>query len=382
MTQKTVLLHIGTPKTGTTSIQRCLAEAERAGSLRPYRYPLYRGDLNHNRLTTLYLPHGDLPQVWRAQYRHDDEDFQRARRRYRRFLFRRLQACDGAIISGESLSNYLTPPFGIQLRNDLESLGFLQFHVVLYIRDTAEFYLSSTQQVLKWSLYPTTAVVDPVSFRYPFRRIADNWEQAFPGCLIVRRYPMGPQQDVVADFSCLMQGCLGVGLPPAAARLNPTLSAEAMVMIEDYRQAVGPGAESLLIPGLDRLVAFLAQSGQRIPQTRPALKSGVAEQIRSNHQQDAEYIRVRYGVDVGVECSGSVAPLPARSSWRVEDILESVDSDIVQRLKEEFARIGPPRKRPLPVRAAARAYRAVPYSLRPTRLDGLLRTRFGRGPQV
>ena len=382
MTRKTALLHIGTPKTGTTSIQKCLAEAERAGSLRPYCYPLYRDDLNHNRLTTLYLPHADLPQVWRAKHPRDDDGFQRARRRYRRFLFRRLRASDGAILSGESLSNYLTPPYAMQLRSDLESLGFKQFHVALYIRDAADFYLSSTQQVLKWSLYPTTVVADPVSFRYRFRRIAENWEQTFPGCLLVRRYPRSPQQDVLADFSSVMQGCLGVGLPQATARLNPTLSAEAMVVIEDYRQAVGPGAESLVIPGLDQLVAFLAQSGQRIPQTRPALKSAVAEQIRSNHQQDAEYIRVRYGVDSGVECSGSVAPLPARSSWRVEDILDSVDHEIVQRLQGEYARVGPPRKRPLPVRAAARAYRAVPYSLRPTRLDGLLRTRFGRGPQA
>ena len=382
MSPKTALLHIGTPKTGTTSIQACLARAEVTGALGPYRYPLYRGDRNHNRLTTLYLPHRDLPQVWQAEYPRDDDGFQRARRRYRRFLFRRLRAAGGALLSGESLSNYITAPIAVQLRSDLESLGFEQFHVVLYVRDPADFYLSRTQQALKWSLFPTTVVADPVSFRYHFRRMAETWEQAFPGSLIVRRYRSGPQQDVLADFSDLIQGRLGITLPRAAARLNTTLSAEAMVVILDYRQAVGPGADSLLIPGLDRLVAYLAQSGQRIPQTKPTLKAAVAERIRADHREDAEYIRSRYGVDLELRCPSGAAPLAARTSWRVEDILESVDLEIVERLREEFRRAAPPRPRPLPVRVAAKAYRTIPPSRRPARLEELLKTRFIGGPQA
>ncbi len=379
MTPKTALLHIGTPKTGSTSIQECLAQAERAGSLRPCRYPLFRGDRNHNRLAMLYLPYQDQPPPRRVEFPQDDDHYQRVRRQYQKFLFRTLRSAEGAIISAEVLSNCLDTPAAARLRQDLESLGFGEFHVVLYVRDPADFYLSRTQNQLKLPAHPHPAVANPVSFEYRFRRIAENWEQAFPGRLDVRRYPNGLQGDVLTDFSHVVRGCLGVRLPPAAARLNTTISAEGMVLMEQYRQRVGTDEGGLRFPGLDRLVAFLKRSGQRIPQTRPALKSAVAEQIRSNHQQDAEYIRVRYGVDVGVQCSGSVAPLPARSSWRVEDILESVDLDIVQRLWEEFERAGPDPSQPLPLRLAGRAYRVIPHARRPARLDALLRSRFLKG---
>jgi hypothetical protein len=378
---KTALLHIGTPKTGTTSIQDCLVRAQQAGALGPYRYPMYRSDRNHNRLTTLYLRHRDLPQVWQAEYPRDDDGFRRARRRYRRFLCGSLGVAGGAILSGESLSNYLSTPLAMRFRSDLESLGFNRFHVVLYVRDPAEFYLSLTQQMLKWSLFPTVVVEDPVTFRYGFRPIAQSWEQVFPGGVIVRPYPGSRGQDVTADFSGIMEDHLGIGLPHPMARLNPTLSAEAMVVIQDYRRAVGPGAKSLLIPDLDRLVAFLAQSGQRISQNRPELKADVAEQIRANHRQDAEFVKARYGVDLGLGRSGGTAALAPRPAWHVESILQTVDPDIVQRLWDEFGRAAPGRRRPGPLRVAERLYRAIPDSRRPARLDSLLRARFARGQQ-
>ena len=372
--QKTVLLHIGTPKTGTTSIQNCLKSAQVSGVLGAYRYPLRRlGHRNQDQLlSTLYLSHED----------------RREQRRCRRFLSRTLQSARGAILSANFLSARFGLPDIIQLRSDLESLGFQQFYVVLYIRDAADLYLSRIQQRLKMSavIDSVDAIIDPLSFRYRFRRIAANRETAFPGSVIVRSYPNSPGNDVVADFSELLQSRLGITLPPFAARLNTTLSAEAMAVIENHRRAVAPAglkqAHDRLIPGVDRLVAFLTTSRQRVPhQTRPTLKVPVAEQIRAEYRGDAEFIHSRYGVDLGMRSSGLSAPIAARSSWRVEDVLESVDLETAQRLGDEFRRIETPRMRSLPIRAAGRAYRAVPYTRRLARLDAQLRTRFDRGPQ-
>jgi hypothetical protein len=379
MMPKTALIHIGTPKTGTTSIQECLARAECDGSLRPYRYPLFRGDREHNRLTMLYLPHQEQPAPRRVEFPRDDERFRRTQLRYRQFLFRILRSSGGAILSGEVLSNCFGPAAAGQLRRDLESLGFRQFHIVLYVREPADFYLSRTQSQLKLPVHPSPAVADPMAFRYRFRRIAENWEQAFPDRVIVRRYPSGPQHNVLEDFSDLTQKCLRVTLPRSQTRLNTTLSAEGMAVMQDYRQAVGTDSGGLAIPGLDRLVAFLAQSVQCLPQTKPKLKADVAEEIRANHTEDAEFLKSRYGVDLGLGGSAGLGTLSAHSSWRVEDILESVDREIVQRLLEEFGQL---RQRPLPVRIATKAYRSVPLSRRPARLDAWLRSRFGEGPSA
>jgi hypothetical protein len=381
MTAKTALIHIGTPKTGTTSIQECLARAEVAGSLRPYRYPLFRGHRNHNRLTMLYLSHDDLPKPRLVEYPHDDESFRLARRRYRQALFEKLHSAAGAILSGEVLGNALGPLAAGRLRNDLESIGFQQFYVPIYIRDPADFYLSSIQQTLKRPFHRELVVADPRSFRYSFRHSAENWEQVFPGSVIVRQYPNSAGYDVIEDFSQVLQRYLGIAVPPSKARLNTTISAEAMVVMQEYREAVGPDEGGRLIPDLDRLVAFLAQSRQRIPQTKPVLNAELAETIRASHRQDAEFIKSRYGVDLGLGRDGGANPLAVRSGWRVEDILESVDLDVVERLSEEFRRAAPPRRRPVAVRVAARAYRAIPYASRPARLEALLRNRFTGGSQ-
>lgn len=381
MTPKVALLHIGTPKTGTTSIQECLARAEAAGDLGQYRYPLFRGDRNHNRLLMLYLPHGDQPPYRHVEFPRDDARFQRARRQYRRFMFGTLQASDGAIISGEQLFGLKTST-ALELRSDLESLGFRQFHVVLYVRDPADFYLSRAQQMLKLPVHAQPAVIDPNSFRYPFRSIAESWERAFPDSVIVRPYSSAVQSDVIADFSEVMRRCLGITLPRASGRLNATVSAEAMVVMQEYRQAVGTDEGGLRFPGLDHLVAFLVLSGQRIPQTVPTLKAAVAEQIRTNHRQDVEFLYSRYGVELGLGSPANAQWLADRSSWMVEDVVESADPEIIARLHEEFARTVPHRRPALPVRAAAQAYRAVPYSLRPARLAAVLRSRFSGRPQV
>lgn len=354
--------------------------AETRGALGPYRYPLWRLDRNHNRLTMLYLPHRDQPRARLAEYPHDDDRFHRARRRYRRFLFRALESSRGAILSGEFLSYYFDPSVAGELRDDLESLGFRKFHVVLYVRDPADFYLSRTQQLLKGSFYPTPVVADPMSYTYGFRRMAETWEQVFPGSVIVRRFPSG-QGDVIEDFSGLLLKELQITLPRAEVRLNTTVSAEAMVLLQEYRQATGPAEGGLAIPGLDRLVGFLARSGQRIGQTRPRLKAAVLDHIRATHSEDAEFLRSRYGVDLGLGSPAVVAPLVSRPEWRVEDILESVDPNVVRRLHGEFAHLGPPRQRSLPVRVAARAYRTIPSERRPARVEAWLRSKVTRGAQ-
>lgn len=90
---KTALLHIGTPKTGTTSIQHCLARAQADGCLGPVRYPSWGGVHDHNEcLLMLYRPFDELPLSVRKVYPKDDSRYRAARWMYRRRLFVRAAA--------------------------------------------------------------------------------------------------------------------------------------------------------------------------------------------------------------------------------------------------------------------------------------------------
>ena len=374
MTGKTILLHIGTPKTGTSSIQQSLALAAANGGLGLVCYPVWRNDRNQQRLAMIYPP-GAMWGTWvRQVFPGRPAEYRRMRERYRQFIFEELRFASRAVISAETLSS-LSPEAVGQLRRDLAGVGYREFHIVLYVRDPADFYLSQTQQDLRG--YPVPPFVkDPASFRYDFLQSAGTWERFFPGKVIVRRFPTDPQHDVVDDFASVLKECFGVTLLPATSRMNTTVSAEAMQILQDYRQAFWSSEGGLLTPDAAELVRFLSESTHEVPQTKPVLKQQVVEQVRALHKADAEVLYARYGVDLGLsDCSPAATLLPGEP-YRVGDILESVDQEIVHQLllrlaRSELGRSLP--KRSLPLRVAARAYRVIPPARRPTRLVAKLR---------
>ena len=384
---KTALLHIGTPKTGTTSIQRWLAHSQQHGSLAPVRYPLWKGTPHQQRLVTLYERYEDLPPTMRRIYGPNDKNYRRLREEYREFIYAQLRAATAAVISAESLSDVFSPRLAARLRADLESLGFREFRVVLYIRDPADFFLSATQQGLKsdpadfflsaTQLGPKTTtrppfVREPASFKYDFLQMTETWEHAFPGSLVVRKYPTGFHSDVIDDFSAVLKQCLRVAPPRVSLRANATLSAEGMQILQDYRVCGGN-----LTPDTARVASFLSESAQLLPQTKPVLRKDVAEQIRANHRADAEVLHSRYGVDLGLQHCGPASTLPRDKPHRVDEIVESVDPEIVHQLLlllVQHVLSSPPAKRSLAYRAAGSAYRKIHPDYRPERLVGWLRS--------
>lgn len=377
MRPKTALLHIGTWKTGTTSIQRWLANAQGDGSLAPVRYPLWGEDHNHHRLLSLYRPHEDLPPDLRHKYGPSGKSYRRMCERYRDFLFDDLRAATGVILSHESLCDF-SPLLAAHLREDLESLGFQEFHVVLYVRDPADFFLSATQQDVKGA-FRSPVIQDPANYRYEFLRMAETWERAFPGRLIIRKFPTDQGHDIIDDFAVVMQQCFGTAPPKIPLRMNTTHSAEAMKILQDYRLTFESGTE-IPMPDVARLREFLNWSRQRVPQTKPVLKQEVAEQIRANHKEDAEAIYSRYGVDLGLQNCGRATTVSRGKPYRVDEILESVNPEVVDELLLLLARIhlGPKPKQSLPWRIAAWAYRRIPPGRRPVRAASWVRSRINQ----
>ena len=374
MTEKTILLHIGTPKTGTSSIQQSLALTAANGGLGSVCYPVWRNDRNQQRLAMIYPP-GAMWGTWvRQVFPGRPAEYRRTRERYRQFFFEELRFASSAVISAETLSS-LAPGAVGQLRRDLEAVGYREFNIVLYVRDPADFYLSQTQQDLRG--YPVPPFVkDPASFKYDFLQAADTWERFFPGKVIVRRFPADPRHDVVDDFAGVLKECFGITPLPARLRMNTTVSAEAMQILQDYRQTFWSHEGGLLTPDAANLLRFLSESTHEVPQTKPVLKQQVVEQIRAAHKADAEVLYARYGVDLGLsDCSPAATLLPVKP-YRVGDILKTMDQDIVHQLLLRLARseLGRPiPKRSLPLRVAARAYRVIPAARRPTRLVARLR---------
>lgn len=370
--QKTILLHIGTAKTGSTSIQKWLAHAQESGNLAQISYPLWGRSHNQQRLVSLYRSYHELPLPMCQSYGPGGGHYERMRNQYRKYLFKELGVPRQAILSGESLCGLLSPSLITRLREDLEASGFRDFHIIMYVRDPADFYLSRAQQQLKMTT-DLPRISSPTSFRYEFFAWARAWEEVFPGKLIVRKYPPEKHGDIIEDFSSVLQQRLGIQVPWAPMKMNTSLSTEGMQILHDYRETFSPDDETLT-PDTSKLIDFLEHSKQILPQTKPVLKREIAELIRANHKDDAKLLQAKYGIDLGLEssCPELVLTLNDKPD-RVADIVEFVDPDIVQRLLMQIAKKEFSRPRPLVLRMAASIYRNFPLAPRPKGLEAWLR---------
>jgi hypothetical protein len=319
------------------------------------RYPLAGADRDQNRIISLYLPQEEMPLTWR------DLD-PSANRRFSSVFFKQLNSANDVVISAEALSSWFSLSEIRRLRMDFEKAGFDRFRIVLYIRDPADYYLSYTQQVLRSSFSFAPEAEHPGVFRYEFRRIAGMWEEIFPDDLVVRSYPSGSGEDVVRDFCGLLREYLGVVIAVPDLRRNRSLSAEGMAILQDYRlQFPDPSCPGRLTPDAARLASFLRNSIDLLPQTKACLKADIAEGIRANHKDAADFIMSRYGVDIGLP---HAVPRPFREDqvYRVTDLVETCDTATVRALLLLIARSGlqqPSAKGSLLSRVGSRAYREI-----------------------
>lgn len=330
-----VVVHIGTFKTGSTSIQEALERAGIDGDLKPVCYPLG----GHRYLAWSYLPY---------ERRRPQERFAENARRaemlggFRRDILKALDGNDRAILSTEDFS-WLTADEIAQFRKDLGNLGFGNFRVVLYVRDPADYYLSWIQQLLKVS----DRVVNPISFRCPFLSVAEAWEQVFPGCVDVRLFAEGSNFDVVQDFSSVTEDFLGVAVPSMPKRANTTVSAEGMTVLQRYREVFWSDRDGVGTPDSLRLVEFLARSKTLVPQIRPELRPEIAAWVRANHHDDLGVLAERYGVDLPARCAEVRKPTNFdREDLRVADVVQRVDGATVTALLLQIARAGLQERRP------------------------------------
>ena len=168
---------------------------------------------------------------------------------------------------------------------------------------------------------------------------------------------------------------MGVSMSRQRLRENSTLSAEVMQIVQDYRDAFWPDSH-LRTADVQRLVSFLASSVEDVPQTKPVLKEALAQQIRANHSEDAEWLLSRYGVDLGIQNPTSAAATPGARRYRVDEIVQSVDPKSFTNYCSASSGLNSVgRRRPdRCLRAAASVYQTIPLERRPQRLVSGLRS--------
>ena len=332
---KRLILHIGSPKTGTTTIQRSLFRSREQPH--GFTYP----DLNtgqnkltaHHHLLLFLKAHDELPR--RMRYLFTGSRHSRTAEDTKTKLREELENADNIVLSSEYLFS-LRDRHIVALKDILTSCGVDEILICLYVREPDAFYASMVQEACKG----TGPFTQPDSFRYPIKDVIERWSAHFDGQIAVRgfRKDLLTDGDAFTDFITLSSQHFGV-TKPAIEPLseNQSISIEALMLLNRYRARFHPTQASTVTRDIDVLVGHLQNLGTAA-YTKVTLKPNVSDLIYANHEHALMWLKDRFGIDF--TRSQVRPPGPLKTPLAMEDIFvtstqpepSSLVLDLVHRL--------------------------------------------------
>jgi len=236
------VLHIGPPKTGTTSIQGCLAAARAELRDRGFHFATAPGEINHLALAAYGAGAGFTGSVVRRAGGGGGDGASMGPRLAKAIgteITALPEYVHTVIYSSEQLGSLLTEPADVARLRQLLNPWFQEFRVILYLRRQDEMAVSKYSTALRAGGEIDPSILPPrgrEALSYRLSDIVDLWAGAFGEAalrprLLERQALIGG--DVVTDFLAAIgiEGMPVEARPPAS---NPALTAEAQEMVRRF----------------------------------------------------------------------------------------------------------------------------------------------------
>lgn len=243
-----------------------------------------------------------------------------------------IESCDYVIISSEDFLTF-DPEEVVEILQmitlDIESID-----AIAYIRDPLGQYLSRAQQSIKASY----RFQRPDTFIRPVDRWLSHWE-SFPmiSSLTVRHFDRGQLVggNAVADFEHVVKGLTGKDFSLEHINENSSLSAEQMVVLQDYRSQFCRQIEGKLAPGSSRLIDFFTTMNEDgLIGSKPQLSKDAAARVATGNAAIVERLNSKFGFTLDCPMPPEDHELEAKENWnRIADILIDVQPHFVHHLK-------------------------------------------------
>ena len=285
---KQALIHIGTGKTGTTSLQNSLSTQKH--KLQDVRYPNISGNAHHF-LALIYQKFDQLSRGHRANVQ-DAKHHQHIAVKLRSDFLESISNADKIIISSEFLSRFRQKEI-LALKSDLEDVGFTQFLILCYVRDPVSYFKSVLQQQMKASYTP----LNPIRFHYTFRGCIELYSDLFDDNIIVQAYDNTLYQGcVIQDFLMHAEEFFNT-LPfrVETKNTNRSLSAEALFILQKYRELYDFDMENIFTSKSRALLEALSKLPAPIT-TKIILQQGVDQIIIRRHKEDVDWLKTNYKI--------------------------------------------------------------------------------------
>lgn len=285
-----VILHIGQTKTGTTTIQvTCRRNRERLLQ-QGFLYPNCAQGVNHALLAVPVMNHIQRSLV-RQIGRNYAVGVQRSHEAWAAVAAEYRKTRPEAVILSSEF--FFSAPHVERLPELIATYidPAAEIRVIGYLRIPSEHYVSALQQKLKASHNLPNPQPPKISQIRKFGGI---------GALVLRKFarPDLVDGDIVQDF------CQTLGIDPDPLRhlpdaANATLSAEGVILLQDYRRRHHAERDNVFTEDTHRYIARINEICSNDPHlcTRPQLRPEFAQAL-DRDCSNLRFIREEYGIDL------------------------------------------------------------------------------------
>lgn len=290
---KKVLLHIGTGKTGSTSIQRVLYQNKY--NLSGVTYPCIKAHgLGQHYISLIYQPLNKVSRADKGKFKTESEFLDYTKELKKQFISL-IQDKDKLLISSEFFEIFNIEEL-IEFRKTLEQYGYTEFKIVVYIREPVSYYCSLLQQQIKAS----HRIVQP-KYKYPFKTLIDMCENVFGNDITVVPFEKKQlyQGDVVKDFIKHCSDFFGTFLSADKInydRANESLSCEATYLVQMYREKFHAKNHNKSMPDSNHLVNILTKEIPSDGYHNLSLLPHIKKFVCFNHLKDMQWLKNKFSV--------------------------------------------------------------------------------------
>jgi len=277
MTQpKTIYLHAGTPKTGTTALQRFLASNRDLLARRDLAVPDFLGAENHTRLAAYALNDDKIRPVKIDLKVTEAASLAAFREKLERDFRKKLSPRKSYVMSNEHCGAYLHTKGELERLHGLLTSQGHQIKIIMYFREPCDYLASTHSTLLKNGATNPMQMPSRVSIKrkYDYLEICRRWGRTFGEENIVARLFV---RDAMAGGSIIPDFLQALGFDAAEA-------AEAETPVIDANRSV------------DHLVAgFLTAFNEHLPR----YLGNTINRDRADFGQICEVISTRERILVG-----------------------------------------------------------------------------------
>jgi hypothetical protein len=291
---KKIIIHIGSGKTGSSSIQAALRKYKDKNEI-SFEYPVIAKSPGNQVLRFAFC---DVTQtVSNVRNKYSGVNQKPAFKEYQEDIknqFTSQCAKNNTVVISSEFWFLSSNEEVLSFRDFLAKLGFDEIHVVVYLRDPSKYYISVAQQALK----NQHKMPKPNNFRYQMLEAIETWSSIEPKTLTVREFDRNQlkKQDIVADFQEYLSTVGVSSVMNLDTAFNETLTSEATQAIQDCYQMLHENKfnDQKRASYIEK-IRMIIKSSEKVG-NKPDLKKTIASFIYQRYYEEMINLRNKYGV--------------------------------------------------------------------------------------